>query len=328
MALVQRPRGLGRRLGTVLVLLAAGTACSSTRTVTRTETDRRIDPDGTVHEQERSVTEVVSDPRGGTVTINLGGVEGSVSITAQDDDGSTTETEVAEGSSTVVPPTTKSVTTTTETTKACSACGRFHGTKRAGSWGASFHRFAAHEFRVTYGAWPDPLSDISASVSVRGHGPATRPVTATSPGISTSTPRRVVREAARDVGEYFRNGRNGRIGLSGAFPAGDPLPSFPDVDVIVREILLVEPTSTGATFHYYDVEPFERIEVTLNGATFDLRSSGAMNSSVAVNGWFHAAIPIPASALSAPATYGSTIVKRGSRDVGDVSEVLLELETP
>lgn len=293
-------------------------ACAAVRTHTVTDIDRIIRPDGTIEERIHSETTTTSDPVGGTITVNAAGVGGSVSITPANGEGGTTETEVPEGEQAEIPEDTESVTTETETTQPCPICGEVqelesvHSSQSSGSSSIPFHyqhRSHPYEFRTEYRGWPNPLLDVSACVSVKGH---------------PSTSRRAVEARSEEIGNYFRQGQMGLT--SNGVPTGAPLPSFSNVDVLVREIMFFEPTATGANFHYYDTLPFEWLEFTLNGTDYSLQTPGATNGA-APSGWYHAVIPVPASAFQLYSTYASTIKRQGSNQLGGRSMVV-EFKTP
>ncbi len=88
----------------------------------------------------------------------------------------------------------------------------------------------------------------------------------------------------------------------------------------------MEATGTGANFHYYDTLPIEWLEFTLNGADYSLETPGATNKA-APNGWYHAVIPVPASASETHSTYASTIKRQGSNQLGG-RKMLVEFKTP
>jgi len=309
------------RLASIGAILFA-IACATVHSQTTTDIDRTIDPDGTIHEKISTETETTSNPVGGTFTVNAAGLDASVGFTFEDGNGQTTETDVPEGVTVEVPEDTESVTTETETTGPCPACGEEHNPRwnpQTAQQSAQFHRLSPYEFRVGYRAWPDPLLDVVAAVSVEGHGP-----TAQVDSGGARTPRHVVKAHASEIGAYFRQGQ--MVLLPNGTPVGASLPSFPDADVHVREVLYLEATATGANFHFYDILPFQWIQFTLNGNAYSLQTPGAVNPGTPFNGWYHAIVPVPASELALYTTYDSTIKKEGSDDLGGRSMVLdLEL---
>jgi hypothetical protein len=294
-------------------------ACGATTRYTVTDIDQTTEPDGTIHRREHTEEIVTTDPPSGTLTVDLGGLQGSVGLTTQNSGGETTETEVPEGETTEIPEDTESVTIDCETTEPCTSCGQVHANQRLATLNGILHQVFPFEIRTGYMAWPDAFLDVTASVSVRGK------VLAGQSGIGglqlqQMTPSHAVEAHAREIGQYFRDGGMGLTAVGG-IPTGTPLPSFSDADVIPREILFIEETDTGANFHYYDTRPFRWLRFTLNGTTYSLQTPGTAIAKTAVKGYWHVAIPVPASELSTHVEYSSVYRTWGSNDLGGRSTV-------